>query len=445
MTAGTGKRFRFVHAADLHLGSPFAGLSNLPGAVRETIMRSTYDAFGRLIELAIRCRADAVLIAGDVYDLADRPLRAEIRFQRGMERLAAHGIPAFVIHGNHDPADGRAAALSWPPSVHFFSGAEVERAPLVVPGRGHVADVFGISYPTAAVRDNYALRFPPGGEDGSGVYRIALLHANVGGDAAHDNYAPCELGDLLGRGIDYWALGHIHARRVLHEAPWVVYPGNPQGRSARETGAKGCYVADVTEEGETRLAFHPLDAVRWLSVEGSVAGADTVQDVQDALQRCLEEARQQAGGRPAFVRVTLRGRGAAHRLLQGGALLNELAAELREIEAERAQAGEGADFVWIESVRAETGLAIERDELLRQSGFLGDLVRSAEALRSDEAALERFAEACLEPLRQHPKAAAALRRISGPEQFAVWLKAAEELAIDWLAGDGATDEEDERA
>lgn len=438
MTNQAGRRLRFLHAADLHLGSPFIGLSGLPAAVRTAILKSTYDAFARLIELAIRSQVDAVLISGDVYDAADRPLRAEVRFQRGMERLAAHGIPAFVIHGNHDPADGRAAQLSWPPSVHFFSSGEVTCVPLVTKERGHVADVWGISYPTPAVRENYALRFPVNGD--SDQYNIGLLHANVGGDVGHDNYAPCDLRDLLGRGIDYWALGHIHSRRVLHEEPWIVYPGNPQGRSIRETDAKGCYIVDVSCEGETRLSFHTLDAVRWLALECAVDDAVSEQDVKDALERCIAEARLLADGRPAFIRVMLHGRAEAHRLLRSGTLLAELTADLRELEAERA--GEGAaDFVWIESIRAETGLALDRDELLRQGGFLGDLVRTVDALHADESAFEEFAEQCLAPLMHHSKAAALLRR-TGLEERLRWLKAAEELAVDWLSDDGLADEED---
>jgi len=54
----------------------------------------------------------------------------------------------------------------------------------------------------------------------------------------HENYAPCAIEDLTNKGYDYWALGHVHQASVLHEKPHVVFPGNLQGRHARETGTK---------------------------------------------------------------------------------------------------------------------------------------------------------------------------------------------------------------
>lgn len=98
--------FRFLHAADLHLDSPFRGLSEVPRPIREVIRGSTLSALDRLTELAIRERVNFVVIAGDVYDLEDRSVRAQLRFQRAAERLAEAGIGVYIAHGNHDPLDG---------------------------------------------------------------------------------------------------------------------------------------------------------------------------------------------------------------------------------------------------------------------------------------------------------------------------------------------------
>ncbi|MDT2236498.1 metallophosphoesterase [Paenibacillus larvae] len=73
--------FTFIHAADLHLDSPFKGMSGLPGAVRERIKESTFAALERLVHAAFREKADFVVISGDIYDAADRSLRAQLRFK----------------------------------------------------------------------------------------------------------------------------------------------------------------------------------------------------------------------------------------------------------------------------------------------------------------------------------------------------------------------------
>lgn len=444
--------FRFIHAADLHLDSPFAGLSGVPEQVRQALRESTFTALHRLTELAIRERADFVLIAGDVYESADRSLRAQVRFHKAMQRLAENGISAFVVHGNHDPLDGTQARLSWPDSVHFFAPGQVERVEVNLPGKGYVADIYGVSYPTSAVRDNYALSFR---RLGGAPYCIGLLHANVDHASEHGDYAPCTLPELIGRGMDYWALGHIHSRRVLHENPYVVYPGNIQGRSIRELGPKGCYLAEVDEAGQTRLSFHPLDAVRWQQSRVSIAGLWTEQELKDRLERCLEEARLSGEGRPSVLRIELLGRGPLHSRLQGG-FVRELAEELRLGEQERlelAAAGmeeyggisrleaegelreERPDFVWLEKLVVRTGREANREELSASPGFLGDVLRLAKDMAGDREALGSFISDCLAPLLEHPKAGSLLRKAGlaaegrPDEAFA---RDTLEQAVEWL-------------
>ena len=77
--------FRFVHAADLHLDSPFTGIRETAPQVADVLRRATFDAYDRLIQLCIDRRAGALLVAGDIFDSADRSLTAQIRFVRGLE------------------------------------------------------------------------------------------------------------------------------------------------------------------------------------------------------------------------------------------------------------------------------------------------------------------------------------------------------------------------
>ena len=98
---------RFIHAADLHLDSPFVGLKNVPEAILHKMKEAPFLAFRKLIEEAIARKVDFILLAGDLYDGENRSLRTQVRFRREMERLLEHGIQVYIIHGNHDHLGGK--------------------------------------------------------------------------------------------------------------------------------------------------------------------------------------------------------------------------------------------------------------------------------------------------------------------------------------------------
>lgn len=421
------KAFRFIHAADLHLDSPYRGIAGLPDRLREQVRTAAFAALDRLVELAVREEVDFVVISGDVYDAKDRSLRAQLRFQQAMEALAGHRIPAFVIHGNHDPMqEGYAAHLRWPDDVTFFGCDRVESKVVHHRDGTPLARVSGISFRTASVTEDLTPGFRSWGD---GLYHIGLLHTNVDGDPQHDNYAPCRKQDLLQRGVDYWALGHIHTRAVLQERPWIVYPGNIQARHFRETGARGCYVADVSAAGETRLVFHALDEVRWLEGAVDISGLAAEQELKDALEEEIESLREAAEGRPAIVRLKLLGRGPLHASLRRTGMTAELAAGLREQE----RRGSGG-MVWVDSLEDHTGAPVDRERLASQPGFLGDLLRLAGEAEDDPEKLHALAEEAFLPLASQPQLSALLSELS-TEELREWLAEAEELAIDSLAGD----------
>ena len=112
---------RFVHAADLHLDSPFTGLkAAAPDNVANALYAATFTAYENIIDLCIDEGVDALLVAGDVYDGKDRSLRAQLKFVEGLRRLDEAGIRSFVCHGNHDPLDGWEAKLNYPPGCKRF-------------------------------------------------------------------------------------------------------------------------------------------------------------------------------------------------------------------------------------------------------------------------------------------------------------------------------------
>src|SRR5438270_2398302 len=154
----TGLKFRFVHAADLHLDTPFASIGRVAPEIADRLRDASLEAFDALVRMAIEREAAFAVFAGDIYDSADRGVRAQLRFIRGVERLGERGIPVFVAHGNHDPLDGWSAIRRPPDNLTVFGAETVEAYP-VMQGGDVLAQVYGISYGRRDVTENLALRF----------------------------------------------------------------------------------------------------------------------------------------------------------------------------------------------------------------------------------------------------------------------------------------------
>lgn len=371
--------FCFVHAADLHLDTPFKGVSETAPRIGAALREASLDAFDQLVQLCLDRLAAFLVIAGDVYDGAERGLRAQLRFRDGLERLSDAGIYTFVVHGNHDPVDeGWSAVGVWPERVHFFGAGEVESVPVARDG-ALIATVQGISYGHREVTENLALRFTRPRSDG---LQIGLLHCNVAGAPdGHASYSPCTLADLEDVGLDYWALGHIHSRTVMAGEPYggkpfVVYPGNLQARSPKpsERGPKGATVVEVRGGRIAAVEAVACDVVRFSEIDLDLRGCDDLVDVRNALvDRAAEEVGGSAG-RSLIVRVRLTGRSAVHGELARDGVLSGLLAAVRED-------CDGTDpFVWWDRIEDATRALIDRDRAREAGDFVGDLLATAETL-----------------------------------------------------------------
>lgn len=425
-----GVPFTFLHAADLHLDSPFKGLIKVPDAVRERLRQSTFAALGRLTEIVKREKVDFVVLAGDLFDAADRSLRAQLRLQRTLSEMTSQGASVFIVHGNHDPESGRQAKLEWPPGVFVFGSSAVECYPAFSRNGELVAHVYGISYPTPAVTDNLALRFRK--REGA-PFHLALLHANVDGNPSYDNYAPCRLDELVSAGFDYWALGHIHDRRVLHEYPHIVYPGNLQGRSIRETGGKGAYIVSVSATGSVDMKFHDVAEVLWHEAIVSIEGIEREQDLKNRLLTVVEDARKQWQGRPFLVRIRIDGRGVLHDRLLQPSIPEEWLEELREWAAPPEEVD---NWVWPESLTVRTSGLLRLDTLAEEEGFLGELLRRGMAATSNSEQSAAMLEEAMDALRAQPRMREWLESRSHEERV-LWINRAMELTVSLLRDEDA--------
>ena len=420
-------RIRFVHAADLHLDSPFTGIrSTAPENVGNALYAATFKAYENIIELCISKRVDALLVAGDIFDGADRSLRAQRGFIEGLERLDDAGIRSFVCHGNHDPLDGWEAKLTYPPSCHRFGG-EWESVPVFddAPDR---AVVYGISYPQREVKRNLARRLRDIDPE---PFSIGLLHANVGGDPNHEPYAPCALDDLVQSDVNYWALGHVHTRRVLHDqAPTVVYPGNPQGRSPSETGARGVYLVEIDDSSTANPHFRPMDTVRWKRPEIDISEFETEQQLLDALHARMQGLLQCSQGRSVVACMTLTGRGTLNRSLHRPNAIDALCEIVNDEWVKQ------SPFGWCERIENASASQFDRTARLQGSDFLAEVLRTADRAKATPGLPNRL-DAELSELYGHHRFRRYLKGAAPDEnELSSLIDEAEAIVINSLVEDG---------
>lgn len=252
------KEIQFLHMADLHLDSPFIGLSTLPQPLFSAIQESTFQSLERITTVAIKEAVDFVLIAGDIYDSEDQSVRAQARFSKEMKRLEVANIPVFMIHGNHDFIEKHKEKLTLPSNVHVFS--EQVEVMSHKTATGVSVNIYGFSYNERHIRssrvDKYKIQ-------GNADFHIALLHGSeVSSSEEHDVYAPFRVQEISKKGFDYWALGHIHKRQLLAESPSIYYPGNIQGRNRKESGEKGASIITLSE-ASTTIDFIGTSPIIW--------------------------------------------------------------------------------------------------------------------------------------------------------------------------------------
>jgi DNA repair exonuclease SbcCD nuclease subunit len=303
---------RFLHLADVHLDTAFAGRS---AALREHLRDALRTAFERAVDCAIDEDVHAVLLAGDLFDDDRLSVRTEAFLVDQMRRLDDAGIDTVYVTGNHDPGGSgfRAAKIDWPDRFHYVDDRSPTTIELTGPDGTSRATVVAAGHVDAHEEANLAARFP---EAEGPEPTIGLLHAHVTSASqveAHDRYAPCTTEDLRAPGYDYWALGHIHTRQQVDETANAWYPGNLQGRSPREAGARGGLLVTLDDGATPDVEFRPFAPTRWehLTLD-DLADVETVQALVQQVQRVYREATQadESAGATAtdwLLRVLLRG------------------------------------------------------------------------------------------------------------------------------------------
>ncbi len=353
---------KFLHCADLHLDSPFKGLKYLPKPIFKRIQNSTFRSFTATVNLAIKEKVDFVVIAGDIYDGDSRSLRAQTYFRKELERLEKHEIYTFMVHGNHDHLEGSWIDIEWPMTVHIFQGGLPSSVPFYKNGK-LAAMLHGFSYEKRSVAENRVPHFP---EKKDEAYHIGILHGNADGQSEHESYAPFKVTELLVKGYDYWALGHIHKRMELSQDPSVIYPGNIQGRNQKETGEKGCYIVD-TNNGVRD--FHAMADILWKEEFIDLTGCSAMSEVIETCIEVKENARTE--GKGILLKLILEGDSSLFHELSDELFLDDLMETLQDGEEEN------SSFVYPFAVVNSLRRSWNRDQLLNDGGFVGALLHNS--------------------------------------------------------------------
>jgi DNA repair protein SbcD/Mre11 len=332
-------RFCFLHAADLHIDSPLAGLGLKDPVVAARFARAGRRAVEALIDEAIAARAAFVVVSGDIFDGEWKDVTTGLFFARALGRLDREGIPTFIVKGNHDADSLMSKSLPYPASTRVFDSAKAET---VLLEERRVA-LHGRSFGARLVDGGFISSYPTRRE---GWLNIGVLHTALDGSRGHASYAPCTVEDLKRFGYDYWALGHVHAAEIVARDPWIVYPGNIQGRSVKETGSKGAMRVTVEDGRIVDVTPVALDSARWAHESIDVGDCADEADALARLEARLGALHADAEARPLAARVTLTGVTPLHQ---------RLVARREALEAEaRAIGFRFAEDCWVERLVVAT-------------------------------------------------------------------------------------------
>ena len=359
---------KFIHAADIHLDSPLRGLARYEGAPLQEIRSATRRALENLVQLCLDESVNLLLIAGDLYDGDWRDYNTGLFFIHQMARLSRADIPVVLIRGNHDAASQLSKNLRLPKNVHELS----TRKPETRHFKHLNVAVHGQGYHHRDTHEDLSQHYPDPLPD---CFNIGLLHTAVDGRAGHDLYAPCSVPGLIAKGYQYWALGHVHQREILCEDPWILFPGNLQGRHARETGAKGATLVTLEDDSVTALEHRELDVVRWALCTLDASLSTSAHGLVEQARTRIAEIADNAQGRLLAVRLEITGASPAH-----AQLVSDPAGWEQQI---RAAVADLDDEVWIEKIHINTRSPIDLDALLTHDDPLAGLIRGLRELGQD--------------------------------------------------------------
>jgi DNA repair protein SbcD/Mre11 len=413
---------RFIHASDLHIDSPLRGLDKYENAPVDMIRSATRDAFQRLVDVALSEKVDFVVLSGDLADGDWKNTQTMLWLNAQFRRLEEKDISVFTIRGNHDAQNKLSESVTLAKNVYEFP-----KKPFTFKDPNGNYAIHGQSYPSREVLEDIAKDYPKAIK---GMFNIGILHTNLVGSSEHSNYAPTTVDELKSKGYDYWALGHVHNRALIHKSPYIVYPGNTQGRNIRETGEKGCYLVTVEDGRITGFVFISLQVVIWETLTIESLPEDTILDVMEKVKSGLNSICSKSSDMLTVVRVRLHGPNTQHKRLESPNELEDLKNKIRDL------ANSSCNPLWVEKIHVELTAPIDMQLLKKSDTLLGDLLRLVDEFAKNPDALKSSISNDIAAFKE--KAALEIERtgknIDDIDVLRDYLKRAESILISHISG-----------
>lgn len=359
--------FSFFHAADLHLGSQFSGIDQLPEALAQRMINASLISLTNLVDLGIKHSISFLVLAGDIFETATPSLRIQKYFVTEITRLADAGIDVFMVTGNHDAKVFDNFLVPLPSNLYSFPVDSVQSYKFEY--NNQAVTISGISYAQAHVHKNLSELFP---KPDPRSFNLAILHCEVGGSQGSP-YAPVQISDLSKKAYNYWALGHVHnASQLFNESLingslLIQYPGVTQGRHMVETGPKGSYLVVVNSDQQISSQFLAHQDILW---DKQVIDLTQIKPYQlYSTINQLKENQRDSGSCGKLTEIVLSGATECHHWLQNHDQVEELLLDLRADEENR------PDFNWIVTINDQTIPQIDWDQLRNQKDFLSELLK----------------------------------------------------------------------
>ncbi|OFY67855.1 MAG: hypothetical protein A2Y71_14125 [Bacteroidetes bacterium RBG_13_42_15] len=369
-------KVRFIHTADLHLDTPFKGLSRWNSDLSKKLKDATFKSFKNIIDLCSDRRVDFLIISGDIFDSENKSLTAQLRFVTELKSLSGKGIPVYFTCGNHDHLKSWLDSVDLPENVHRFDSSGVQFQTFKK-GDAAIADIHGISFNEKAVSRNLAAEFRLAPDPAP--ISIAVLHGTIGNPGPHENYAPFSREDVTGKGFDYWALGHIHKKRVISASnPAIFYPGNPQGRDFGEQGEKGCYLVEISESHDPVVEFIPSQVIRFENLEIDMSAVGKIESLQDKINEALEKVENYNEYVNYILRINLTGRTGLHKSINVKAEIDDLVEFLNGGQLNKQY------FRWIDQVYVNTRPDIDIEKIKNGTGFSAEILKNFDTYLEDD-------------------------------------------------------------
>lgn len=425
------KSLRFIHVADLHLDTAFSAIANDDKEqLAKRMQDAPFEALQNLLQLCRTLYPDFIIFAGDIYNNEEASLRARFALRDAFEELQKMDIPVYYAHGNHDPLNDEAkiefASIVWPQNVYsfgenweYFSFPPKDNSSTEQEGYEEIARIYGISHTNKQESKNLtsSLEIEP-----TTSVKIGVLHTSLMGsqkasqknskkgsqkiDKSKYNYAPCTISDLQEKGMNYWALGHIHDSSIIAENPLIAYSGSMQGLNITEEGAHGCMFVRFENIKDKHISnpkhsFHTLAPVEWhildieLYPQKDISEAGNILELQTLITKYIDAYVKDLELGPEctdlIFRIRLHGRSSLANSLHENEIQNDLCHALQKIKS--------VPRIFIKDIKSFVRPIFDFESALDRDDILGEILRVTQELRNQEALLIQIEKEVAEPLK----------------------------------------------